>query len=355
LINKQEKLDFDDSWIDELFQWADNNNIPELQFIEVDFLCSDGERPSEGYWVGLPRNREVLVNLEELDLSWHSCSEIPKQIKYLKNLKRFSFSKSRDGRQPPFMKNADGLDAIEEIPDWIDELENLEELDLSNNKISYVPKVIGKLKNLKKLYLHNNMIMFVDAELASLCKLEVLWIWWNMFSVLDRFIDNLKELVNFDVDWKQPNKLSLLRDCIHHDDFPELTGEKCFYLFVKRLNAVVDGIVLIKGLTGSNDNEILWDEWSRLNDLKSKLKKLKNLRELFCDGLDYPDGPIKLCPEGLIVTSYMEPKAEDCVEILLENTPAFFVKSDAFEITIKLKEHHGKSLMEKIDLMELWQ
>jgi hypothetical protein len=355
LTKKQDKLDGDDSWIDELFQWADNNNIPELQFIDDDTLCGDGERKIEGFWVGLPRNREVLVNLEELDLSWHSCSEIPKQIKYLKNLKKFRFSKSRDGRQPPFMKNADGLDAIEEIPEWIVELENLEELDLSNNKISYVPNVIEKLKNLKKLYLHRNMIMFVDADLGSLCKLEVLWIWWNMFSVLDSCIDNLKELVNFDVDWEQPNKLSLLGDCIHHNDFPERTEETCFDLFIERLNAVVDGVVLIKGVTGSNDNEILWKEWNRLNDLKFKLKKLKNLREIFCDGLDYPDGPIKLCPEGLIVTSDIEPKAEDCVEILLENTPAFFVKSDAFEITIKLKEHHGKGLMEKIDFMELWK
>jgi Leucine-rich repeat (LRR) protein len=355
LTKKQDKLDLDDSWIDALFQWADNNNIPELQFIEDDTLCDDGERPIEGFWVGLPRDREVLVSLEELDLSWHSCSEIPKQIKYLKKLKKFRFSKSRDGRQPPFMKNADGLDAIEEIPDWITELENLEELDLSHNKICYVPNVIGKLNNLKKLYLHRNMIMFVDAELASLCKLEVLWIWWNEFSVLDGCIDNLKELVNFDVDWKQPNKLSLLIDCIHRNDFPEYTGEKCFDLFIEDLNAVVNGVVLIKGLTGSNDHEILWNEWSRLNNLKYKLKNLKNLRELYCSGLDYPDGPIKLCPEGLIVTSDMEPKAEDCVEILLENTPVFLVKSDAFEVIIELNEHHGKSLMEKIDFMELWR
>jgi hypothetical protein len=55
------------------------------------------------------------------------------------------------------------------------------------------------------------------------------------------------------------------------------------------------------------------------------------------------------------VTSDMEPKAEDCVEILLENTPVFLVKSDAFEVIIELNEHHGKSLMEKIDFMELWR
>ena len=351
MIKKQDKLDFADSWIDELFQWADNNNIPELQYIEGDILCDDGERPIEGFWVGLPRDRKVLVNLEELDLSWHSCSEIPKQIKHLKNLKKFRFSKSRDGRQPPFMKNADGSDAIEEIPDWIAELENLEELDLSNNKIRCVPNVIGKLKNLNKLYLHNNMIMFVDAELASLYKLEVLWINRNMFSVLDGCIDNLKELVNFDFDWKQPNKLSLLADCIQHNDFPEWTGEKCYDLFIKSLDVVIDGLIQIKELTGSNDNEILWNEWIRLNNLKYKLKSLKNLRELYCDGLDYPNGPIKLCPEGVIVTSELEPRTEDYVEILLENTPAYFIKNDAFDVIIELNKHHGKSLMEKIDFM----
>jgi hypothetical protein len=30
-------------------------------------------------------------------------------------------------------------------------------------------------------------------------------------------------------------------------------------------------------------------------------------------------------------------------------------KNDAFEVIIELKEHHGKSLMEKIDFMGLWR
>lgn len=355
MIKKQDKLDFDDSWIDELFQWADNNNIPELQYIEDDTMCGDGERPIEGFWVGLPRDRDVLVNLEELDLSWHSCCEIPKQIKHLKNLKKFTFSKKRDGRQPPFMKNADGLDEIEEIPDWIAELENLEELNLSNNKISFVPNAIGKLKNLKKLYLHNNMIMFVDAELASLCKLEVLWIYWNMFSVLDSCIDSLKGLAHFDVDWEQQNKLSLLSDCLDQIASQEWTDEKLLGLDTGKLNAITHGLEQLQELTGPNGIERLWNEWNRQNDLKYKLKDLKNLRELYCDGLDYPNGPIKLCPEGVIVTSETLQKTECCVEILIDNIPASFVKSDAFEVIIEIKEYHGKSLMEKIDFMELWR
>lgn len=355
MIKKQEKLDFDDSWIDELLEWADNNNIPELQYIEGDIQCDDGERPIEGFWVGLPRDRKALVNLEELDLSWHSCSEIPKQIRHLNNLKTFRFSKKRDGLQPPFMKNADGLDEIEEIPDWIAELENLEELDLSNNKISHVPNVIGKLKNLKKLYLHDNMIMFIDAELASLCKLEVLWIRWNMFSVLDDFIGSLKGLAYFDVDWEQQNKLSLLSDCLDKIASQEWSDEKLLGLDTGKLNALTHGLEQLQELTDPCGIERLWNEWNRQSDLKYKLKNLKNLQELYCDGLDYPNGPIKLCPEGVIVDFDTVQKTECCVEILIDNIPASFVKNDGFEVMIELNEHYGKSLMEKIEVIGLWK
>jgi len=280
LIKKRDKLNLDDSWIDELFQWADNNNIPELQYIEDDTMCGDGERPIEGFWVGLPRDRYTLVNLEELDLSWHNCSAIPKQIRHLKNLKTFRFSKRRDGRQPPFMNNADVLDKIEEIPDWINELENLEELDLSNNKISYVPNVIGKLKNLKKLYLHDNMIMFVDTDLVSLCKLEVLWICSNKFSVLDDYIENLKEIANFDVDWEQQNKLSLLSDCLDQIVSQEWNDENILCTDARSLNAATHGLEQLQERTGQSGIERLWNEWNRQNDLKYKLKNLTNLREL---------------------------------------------------------------------------
>jgi Leucine-rich repeat (LRR) protein len=218
-----------------------------------------------------------------------------------------------------------------------------------------VPNVIGKLKNLKELYLHNNMIMFVDAELASLCKLEVLWIRWNMFSVLDDFIGSLKGLAYFDVDWEQQNKLSLLSNCLDQIASQEWSDEKVLSTDMGKLNTLIHGLEQLQKLTGPIGIEMLWNEWSRLNNLKYKLKNLTNLRELYCDGLDYPNGPIKLCPEGVIVNSETVQKTECCVEILINNIPASFVKSDAFEVIIELNEHHGKSLMEKIDFIELWR
>lgn len=354
MINKQDKPTLDKSWIDELYYWADKNNIPELQFIEDDFLCDDEETGVEGFWVGLPRDREVLVNLEELDLTWHSCSEIPEQIKYLKKLKKFTFSKRRDGCQPPFMENADRPGVIKEIPDWIAELECLEELDLSNNRISFVPNVIGTLHNLKKLYLHNNPIMFVDTDFASLVNLKVLWMRWNTFTILDDCLLTMKkELGEFDVDWRQKNKISLLSDCMDLIFSQGWGGEKLIKLVPERLTTLSYGLNQLQKIKGVSGKEMLWHEWQRLNRFKYKLKKLTNLQELYCDGFEYPQGPIRLCHEGVIVTTDMEPDLEGCVDVLLGETPAFFITNDKFEVLIKLDEHHGKGLIEKLEYLNL--
>lgn len=357
---KKGKLDYDDSWIDELYEWADSNNIPDFQYIEDVNLGDDGERLFKGYWAGLPRDREVLTSLEELDLSWHNCSKMPEQIRYLKKLKKFSFSKSKDGLQPPFWKNADGLDAIEEIPSWIAELENLEELNLSGNHIKYVPKAIGKLKNLKKLYLHSNKIMFVEDELEALSNLEVLWIQWNKFSLITDCIKNLTEITKLKVDWDEPNKFSVLKDCIEQIQKDDLDDKQYFYLEMDYLTIFRDGLSILKALTNSDDLDILWNEWARLSTFKDNIRKLKNLGELYCDGLERTKfGPIRLCPEGLVVSVEEGPKPEDesavILAVILEGTPAFLLTNDAFEVVIELEGHGGKSLIEKIDFMGLWK
>ena len=196
---KQYELDFEGSWINELFQWADNNHIPELQYYEDLWDEGNDEWIDHGFWIGLPRNKEALLSLEELDLSWHSCSQIPDQIRHLTKLKALRFAKRPDGLQPPFSILANGQAAIEEIPDWISQLENLEEMDLSGNKIKYIPARVAKLKRLKKLYLHENKIAHFDQKVSNLDSLEVLWVYGNHLSTLKEKkiilgMKNLKEL-----------------------------------------------------------------------------------------------------------------------------------------------------------------
>jgi Leucine-rich repeat (LRR) protein len=354
-VIKQDEMILEDSWIDELYKWADSNNIPDLQYIEEN-LDDKEERMFNGFWVGLPRDRDALKSLEELDLSWHSCLKIPEQIRHLKMLKKFSFSKSPDGLTPHFYKNADGLDALEEIPDWIAELENLEELNLSGNHIKYVPKAIGKLKNLKKLYLHSNKIMFVEDEIEALSNLEVLWIQWNKLSLITDYIKNLTEIIKLKVDWGQPNKLSVLSECLKQIQKDDLDDKQYFYMKMNDLTTLHNGLSTLKALTKSDDLDILWNEWDKLSSIKNSIRKLENLGELYCDGLERSKyGPIKLCPEGLIVSVEEEPTPEDESAVLLEDTPVFLLTNDDFEMVIELTDHHGKSLAEKIDFVGLWK
>lgn len=180
-------------WISELYKWADDNNIPELEYYEDIYEEDSGELDDCRFWVGLPRDVNVLLSLEELNLSWHNCVEIPEQIRHLTKLKKLSFAKQPDGLQPTFYQNGDGVNKVSEIPDWISELENLELLDLSGNAIKIVPKSIFQLRNLKRLYLHENEIMLIASNLGVLHNLEVLWVQDNL---LYEFKCILEELIN---------------------------------------------------------------------------------------------------------------------------------------------------------------
>lgn len=185
-------------WLEELYQWADKNDIPELQFIPNEEEADDGAIVDHGFWVGLPRNEETLKSIKELDLSWHNCSEIPNQLRNLTQLQTLRFCKSQDGVQPPFFKIAEKPKMITEIPLWISELVNLEELDLSLNQIRFVPKEIGELKKLKRLFLRGNEITFIGESLQPLENLETLWLNWNRNPKLSektkKSLKNLREL-----------------------------------------------------------------------------------------------------------------------------------------------------------------
>ncbi len=53
---KNSKLDVDDSWIAELYQWADEYDIPDLQYAEPE-LDDDSSLLYEGYWFGLAKGQ----------------------------------------------------------------------------------------------------------------------------------------------------------------------------------------------------------------------------------------------------------------------------------------------------------
>lgn len=84
---------------------------------------------------------------------------------------------------------------LNKLPSYVLELNNLEELNLSNNQLTgALPAEIRKLKNLKILNLSNNLMTGIPAEVGQLSKLEILNLSNNQFTGLPYELGNLKNL-----------------------------------------------------------------------------------------------------------------------------------------------------------------
>ncbi|MEK7595201.1 MAG: leucine-rich repeat domain-containing protein [Patescibacteria group bacterium] len=84
---------------------------------------------------------------------------------------------------------------LEKLPSYVPKQTNLEELNLSNNRlIGALPSEIGKLKNLRVLNASNNLMTGVPAEVGQLSKLEFLDLSNNKLTGLPYELGNLENL-----------------------------------------------------------------------------------------------------------------------------------------------------------------
>jgi len=111
-----------DNWIINLWNWADQNHLCDLTWIEK----------NGGYFIGLPRIEKTLIELQSLNL----------------------------------MNNK-----LIKLTDEISNLIHLTELILFNNTLSFLPKKIGNLSNLTKLYLNKNQLEKLPEEICNLTNL----------------------------------------------------------------------------------------------------------------------------------------------------------------------------------------
>ncbi|EHA16768.1 leucine-rich repeat domain-containing protein [Halomonas sp. HAL1] len=142
--------DRDEEWMNVLFEWADKIGLEELRW-EIQPRNRDG-----GFWVGFPRDRKKLINLEGLNINNKGVSEIPKEIANLKKLKKIWFCNNN----------------ISEIPKEIFNLSLLEEIRASENEITILPDEIGKLVNIIIIDLEKNNLKYVSENIIQLKHLE---------------------------------------------------------------------------------------------------------------------------------------------------------------------------------------
>ena len=98
-----------------------------------------------------------------INKSYKKLTIIPKEIKYLRNVKYLYLSHNR----------------IREIPKTIGQLTKLEELYLSNNQLQTIPESIGQLTNLVNFSLSNNQIREIPETISKLINLRYLYLYNN--------------------------------------------------------------------------------------------------------------------------------------------------------------------------------
>ena len=123
-----------------------------------------------------------LMNIEKVDIGYNLITSIPfSKIEYPK-CKVLNIQGNRLENFPAvisFVKTLEKLDLSENKIAKIEDdafvaLENLIELDLSYNELTYLPSSLGKLTKLKKLNLSGNKIVSLPKEFENLISLESL-------------------------------------------------------------------------------------------------------------------------------------------------------------------------------------
>lgn len=86
---------------------------------------------------------------------------------------------------------------LREVPEWIQLLTNLEELDLDSNRISSIPEWLGNMTNLKSLNLCKNTLSDLPLSLANLINIECIRLHDNHFRYVPQCISYMTRINHF--------------------------------------------------------------------------------------------------------------------------------------------------------------
>ncbi len=233
----------------------------------------------------------------DLDLSRQNLDELPDEIGELTNLQSLNLSRNQLTALPESLGNLTNLQALElshtqlaDLPEWLSRLTNLQVLVLSDNQLTSLPEWLGQLRNLRGLSLLDNHLTTLPEWLGRLTSLQSLNLQGNQLSTLPEALGQLTNLQHLNLaeipltalpEWL--GKLATLRMLNLSGNpltvLPEwlgrLTSLQMLYLRRNQLTALPESLGQLTNLQRLDLAQ------NQLTALPEVLRKLTNLRQLY--------------------------------------------------------------------------
>ena len=260
IFNNKVVID-DDSWMQRLWNWADENDIDDRNWVE-DETFTEG-----GYWLGLSRRKESLLGATTLNLEYYDLVNIPKEIGKIINLSELYLSSNQ----------------LKYLPKEIGDLTNLKILLASYNQLVELPKEIGNLNKLVRLLLANNKLTKLPGEISKLINLTVIYANENQLKELPRGLGSLINLTQLEF---SDNQLVGLPE-----EIGNLVNLEIFYLYGNLLEE------LPKEIGNLRELKLLGLSENKITKLPKEIGNLASLEELLveeCPLIELPKEIYKL-------------------------------------------------------------
>ncbi|KAL0923441.1 hypothetical protein M5K25_007498 [Dendrobium thyrsiflorum] len=196
------------------------------------------------------------------------------------------------------------MDQIEWLPTSLGKLQDVTELNLSENRIMAIPPTIGSLRFLTKLDIHSNQLTNLPDSIGELSSLVELDLHGNKLISLPISFGNLTNLANLDLSCNQLSMLpdtlgkltNLRRLILETNELEELPYTIGSFICLVELRLDFNHLKALPEAIGKLENlEILTLHYNRIKSLPTTMASLNKLKELDASFNELESVPESLC------------------------------------------------------------